>query len=73
MLIAGFKHRHQEKGTGVSRGQNISSAALAGYCGQLYTTELTVWFYEKRVGIVFKAFQAIEVYGFRHHPLKTWI
>ena len=73
VLIAGFKHSHQEKGTSVSRGRNISSAALAGYCGHLYTTELMDWLYEKRVVMVFKAFQAIEVYGFRHHPLKTWI
>lgn len=73
VLIAGFKHSHQEKGTSVSRGRNISSAALAGYCGQLYITELTVWFYEKRVVIVFKALQAIEVYDFIHTPLKTQI
>jgi hypothetical protein len=71
VLIAGFKHSHQEKGTSVSRGQNISSAALVGHCGQLYTTELMDWLYEKRVVMVFKVSQAIEVYDFRHTPLKT--
>jgi len=45
VLIAGFKHSHQEKGTSVSRGRNISSAALAGYCRHLYTTELMDWLY----------------------------
>lgn len=64
VLVAGFKHSQQEKGTSVSRGRNISSATLAGYCGHLYTTELMDWLCEKRVAMVFKAFQAMEVCDF---------
>lgn len=68
VLIAGFKHSHKQKDKGVFRGRNITGAALAGYCGHLYTTELADWLYEKRVVMVFKAFQAVEVRYCRHPP-----
>jgi hypothetical protein len=40
VLIAGFKHSYQDPDTGLSMGRNITIAALAGYCGHQYTTEL---------------------------------
>ncbi|GAB7326990.1 hypothetical protein MBLNU13_g10939t2 [Cladosporium sp. NU13] len=58
--IAGFRHSHQEKSTRASRGRNISSAALAGYCGHFYTIELRDWLCAKRVIMVFEAFRMIE-------------
>jgi hypothetical protein len=61
VLIAGFKHSYQDPDTGLSMGRNITIAALAGYCGHQYTTELMDWINDKRVIMVVKAFQAIEV------------
>jgi hypothetical protein len=62
VLIAGFKHGQQCPGKDKWKGRNITTAALAGYCGHLYTTELMEWLSEKRVVMVFQAFKAIEVY-----------
>jgi hypothetical protein len=62
VLIAGFKHGQQCPGKDKWKGRNITTAALAGYCGHLYTTGLMEWLSEKRVVMVFQAFKAIEVY-----------
>jgi hypothetical protein len=61
VLIAGFKHSYQDPDTGLSKGRNITIAALAGYCGHQYTTEFMDWINDQRVIMVVKAFQAIEV------------
>ena len=60
VFIAGFKHSVVSQGVCV-RGKGITNAAMAGYCGQLYTAELSEWVKEEQVDMVFKAFQAIEV------------
>jgi hypothetical protein len=65
VLIAGFKH--SRKKDGISIGRNISDAAMAGLCGQLYTADFLEWCRQPRVGMAIRAFYEVEV---RHCALN---
>jgi hypothetical protein len=60
VFIAGFKHSVISEGVSI-RGKGITEAAIAGYCGQQYTTELMEWFQEEWVDMITRAFRAVEV------------
>jgi hypothetical protein len=61
VLIAGFKHYHKKDDSKKVLSRKINLDATAGYCGQLYTTELANWCREPRVELIITAFQTIEV------------
>jgi hypothetical protein len=61
VLIAGFRHSYQKDGKVGLTGRKIKDTAMAGYCGQLYATELVAWWQEPRVEMIIKAFREIEV------------
>jgi hypothetical protein len=59
VLIAGFKHSRKQDG--VWTGRSITDAAMAGCCGQLYTTGFVQWCREPRVEMLVRALHEIEV------------
>jgi hypothetical protein len=59
VLKAGCKHWYKKNGKTTAK--LLTNAALAGLCGQLYTTDLLAYCREPRVEMIFRAFQSIEV------------